>query len=119
MTGVEAVTAVVEIEKATEDSPGPIVMDFGITAEVLELLRVTIVFLATAPERIMFPVELTPPVTATGLTNTLVRVTGITVRVVVFETDAMLARMVAIDFLLTLDASTLNVVVVVPGATST
>ena len=119
MTDVEAVTVDVEIVNTAEDSPGPIVTVFGTEADLLELLSVTIVVLTTAPERTTLPVELAPPETVVGFTDRPVKVTGVIVRVADFETDARLARMVAIDFSETLSASTLKVALVAPEGTVT
>jgi hypothetical protein len=118
VAGVEAVTVAVEIVNVAEDSPGPIVSVFGTIADLLVLVSVTVVLLTTAPESTTLPVELALPVTVFGLTDRLVKVTGVIVRVAVLETDARLARMVAVEFLETLFASTLKVAVVAPPATS-
>ena len=119
VAGVEAVTVEVVMEKVADDEPGSMVTVFGTTAVELELLRVTVVLWTTGPERTTLPLELVPPVTVIGLTDRLVKVTGEIVSVAVLETDARLARMVAIDFFATFSASTLKDAEEAPGATAT
>lgn len=112
---VEVVTVKVPVV-----APAPIVTLPGTDAEALLLFSVILTpVVEAAPLRVTVPVGLDPPLTVVGARLTDKRSGGLMTRVVLIDDEPMLAVILGVVFVLTLDVVTPNVAVDAPELTAT